>query len=65
MEKETGLSPQQAGNLIGCSAYTIKELAREKQIPFYRVGKKYMFTRSALLEWIAAQERSNYIKEDA
>lgn len=60
MQKETGLTPQEAGEMIGCSAYTIKELARGKRIPFYKVGTRYMFTRSALMEWISAQEKSNY-----
>lgn len=58
-EKEVGLTPQEAGSLIGCSAYTIKELARGHRIPFYRVGSKYMFTRSALMRWIAEQEEQN------
>lgn len=59
--KETGLTPVEAGALIGCSAYTIKELARRKEIPHYKVGARYMFTRSALLKWIGEQENKNYI----
>lgn len=59
--KETGLTPVEAGVLIGCSAYTIKELARGKRIPFYKIGTRYMFTRSALLKWIGEQENKNYI----
>lgn len=58
--KETGLTPVEAGALIGCSAYTIKELARGKRIPFYKVGTRYMFTRSALLKWVTDQEEKNY-----
>lgn len=61
--KETGLTPVEAGALIGCSAYTIKELARRKKIPHYRVGARYMFTRSSLLKWMADQEEKNYIKK--
>ena len=60
--KETGLTPAEAGALIGCSAYTIKELARGNKIPFYRIGSRYMFTRSALIKWISDQENKNYIK---
>ena len=60
--KETGLTPQEAGDLLGCSAYTIKELARGNRIPFYRVGNRYRFTRSTLIEWMAAQEQKNYKK---
>lgn len=59
-EKDIGLTPAEAGALIGCSAYTIKELARENKIPFYRIGSRYMFTKSALLKWITEQEEKNY-----
>lgn len=59
-KKETGLTPVEAGALIGCSAYTVKELARGNRIPFYKIGIRYMFTRSALLKWIAEQESENY-----
>lgn len=64
MYRETGLTPQEAGELIGCSAYTVKELARGNRIPFYRVGSRYLFTRAALMDWIADQEKNNYRKED-
>lgn len=60
--KETGLTPQEAGALIGCSAYTIKELARGNRIPFYRIGNRYMFCRSTLMKWIAEQEEKNYTR---
>jgi len=58
--KETGLTPKEASTLIGCKEYTIKELARGKRIPHYRVGNRYRFTRSALLKWMADQEKENY-----
>lgn len=60
MKKETGLTPQEAGALVGCSAYTIKELARGGRIPFYKVGSMYRFTRSTLIEWMSEQETRNY-----
>ena len=59
-DKETGLTPQEAAEIVGCSVYTIKELARGYRIPFYKVGVRYMFTRSALVDWIRQQENSNY-----
>ena len=60
MKKETVLTPQEAGALVGCSAYTIKELARGGRIPFYKVGSMYRFTRSTLIEWMSEQETRNY-----
>lgn len=62
--KESGLTPEEAADFIGCSPYTIKELARWKRIPFYRVGVRYRFRKSALLEWISEQENQNYYKEE-
>lgn len=64
MYRETGLTPKEAGELIGCSAYTVKELARGNRIPFYRVGSRYLFTRATLMDWITDQEQNNYRKED-
>ncbi len=60
--KETGLTPTEASALIGCSAYTIKELARRNEIPFYKVGNRYRFTKLALLKWMADQEGKNYTR---
>lgn len=60
--KETGLTPVEAAALIGCSVYTIKELARGNKLPFYKIGSRYRFTRSALLKWMTDQEEKNYIK---
>lgn len=60
--KETGLTPAEAAALIGCSVYTIKELARGNKLPFYKIGSRYRFTRSALLKWMTDQEEKNYIK---
>jgi excisionase family DNA binding protein len=62
-EKSTGLTPKEAAEFIGCSEYTIKQLAREKRIPHYRIGVRIMFTRPALVKWIANQEKRNYIFE--
>lgn len=61
--KQTGLTPKEAAAFIGCSEYTIKELAREKRIPHYRVGVRIMFTRTALQKWMADQENRNYQRE--
>ena len=63
-QKDLGLTPQEAGELIGCSAYTIKELARGKRIPFYKIGTRYLFSRSALLDWVRAQEKENYDRQE-
>lgn len=58
--KETGLTPEEAGLLIGCSAYTVKFMARNGEIPHYKAGTRYRFTRAALLRWMEQQENDNY-----
>lgn len=55
--KETGLTPAEAGAIIGRSAYTIKEYARNNRLPHYKVGNRYLFTRAALMNWIKEQEQ--------
>lgn len=62
-EKEMGLKPKEAATLIGCSVYTIKQLAREKKIPHYKVGVRFLFSRAALEKWVFNQEKRNYYSE--
>ncbi|NMA66594.1 MAG: helix-turn-helix domain-containing protein [Clostridiaceae bacterium] len=54
-----GMNTKEASQFIGCSAYTIRELARQKRIPHYRVGNRIMFKRETLLKWIKKQEERN------
>lgn len=63
-EKEMGLTPEEAGALIGCSAYTVKDYCRRNAIPFYKIGTRYRFTRASLKKWSADQEKENYKKEN-
>ena len=58
--KQTGLTPEEAGQILGCSAYTVKDLARRNKIPFYKIESRYRFCRESLLEWIATQQKENY-----
>lgn len=55
-----GMNTKEAAQFIGCSAYTIRELARQKKTPHYRVGNRIMFTRETLLRWIEKQEVRNW-----
>lgn len=59
-EKATGLNPKEAAAFIGCSEYTIKQLAREKRIPHYKVGVRILFMRASLEKWIENQEKENF-----
>lgn len=55
--KETGLTPEEAAAIIGCSAYTVKEWARKDKIPSYRVGNRIRFRRVDLVHWIDLEIR--------
>lgn len=55
-----GMSTKEASKFIGCSAYTIRELARKKQIPHYRIGSRIMFSKQSLIKWINKQENRNW-----
>ncbi|SKA98629.1 DNA binding domain-containing protein, excisionase family [Caloramator quimbayensis] len=55
-----GMDTKEASIFIGCSAYTIRELARKKQIPHYKIGNRIMFTKQALIKWIDKQESRNW-----
>lgn len=59
--KEKGITTAEASEYIGCSAYTIRQMAREKLIPHYRINSKILFTKVGLDTWIKDQEIKNYI----
>lgn len=54
------LTSLEASQLIGCSKYTILELARQGRIPHHKVGNRVMFTCDGLQQWIDAQEKKSW-----
>ena len=54
------LTPKEAATLIGCSEYTIKEMARQGKIPSYRSGNRIKFTYEGLGAWIRYQEEQSW-----
>lgn len=46
---------KQAAELLNVSGKTIYRWLAASQIPFYRVGSQYRFSRSELLRWVAAK----------
>ncbi len=60
--KRLNLSPKEAAELVGCSEYTIKELARQKRIPSHKVGGLIKFTREGLEAWIQVQEKKSWVR---
>lgn len=49
------ITAQEAGELLRIPRSTVYELARNRRIPFVKVGRRILFVRQSLLEWIAAQ----------
>lgn len=46
------LNVEEAAGYLGFSPYTIREKAREGDIPGRKVGKEWRFSRRMLLEWL-------------
>lgn len=49
------MTAQEVAELLRVPRSTIYELARNRRIPFVKVGRRTLFVQQALLEWIAAQ----------
>jgi excisionase family DNA binding protein len=60
-EQDTLLTTRQASALICYKASTIYGLVKENKIPHVKARGKLLFSRNALLEWIAATDL-NYSK---
>lgn len=50
------LNVEQAAEFLGFSPYTVREKAREGEIPGRKVGREWRFSRTALLEWLREGE---------
>jgi excisionase family DNA binding protein len=49
------LTASEAGELLRVPRSTVYELARNRRIPFVKVGRRTLFVQQALVEWIAAE----------
>jgi excisionase family DNA binding protein len=49
------MTAQEVAELLRVPRSTVYELARNRRIPFVKVGRRTLFVQQALLEWIAAQ----------
>jgi excisionase family DNA binding protein len=46
---------QEVAELLRVPRSTVYELARNRRIPFLKVGRRTLFAQQTLLDWIAAQ----------
>jgi excisionase family DNA binding protein len=49
------LTATEAGEILRVPRSTVYELARNRRIPFVKVGRRTLFVEKALIDWIAAQ----------
>lgn len=53
------LSIREAARLLGVCERTIWTLTKERQLPHVRIGRRVLFSRKALHDWITQQEAAN------
>ena len=56
--ENTVFNINQVANYLGCSVQTIRTRIKEGEIPTYQIGRKYLFRKSKIDEWIAEKELS-------
>jgi excisionase family DNA binding protein len=49
------MTAEEVAELLRVRPSTVYELARNRRIPFLKVGRRTLFARESLLDWIAAQ----------
>jgi excisionase family DNA binding protein len=49
------LNVEEAAGYLGFSPYTIREKARDGEIPGRKIGKEWRFSRRMLLKWLEAE----------
>lgn len=52
------LDVEGAASMLGISAYTVRQMARERVLPALRLGRYWRFRRSSLEQWITDKERA-------
>lgn len=63
MQKAT-MEAKQAAQYIGCSYWTILELAKKGMIPHIRLGHRVLFRELALDQWMDEKEKQSTAKTE-
>lgn len=61
MERIT-ITVKEAADFLGVSKDLLYNLVRTKEIPHVRVGKRILFRKPMLEEWLEAQEKQSTVK---
>ena len=54
---------KEVANYLNCSISSIRNLVRNKEIPYFRIGNKLNFNKEAVDNWIYNQELRNMQNE--
>ena len=57
--KRTTLTMKEAAEYLGISYWLVNQLVRKKQIPYCKVGGKYLFRVQALDEYLENMEQQS------
>ena len=55
---------KEVANYLNCSISSIRNLVRNKEIPYFRIGNKLNFNKEAVDNWIYNQELRNMQNEE-
>lgn len=55
---------KEVAQYLKCSVSGIRNLVRDKEIPFYRIGNRLFFKKASIDLWINNQEFSNMQESD-
>lgn len=57
--KRTTLTMKEASEYLGISYWLINQLVKRKEIPFLKLGGKYLFRVAALEDYLNAKEQQS------
>lgn len=53
------LNVEQVADLLGLGRNTVYDAANRGEIPHRRIGRRLLFSRTAVLEWLAGKKPAN------
>ena len=53
------LTAGEASRFLRISKTTLYKLAREGQVPAYKIGREWRFIKNVLLEWVVVNSKHN------
>ncbi len=51
------LTINQLAKIIPFAPWSIRKMCRERRIPYFRLGGRYLFKKSSISQWISKSEK--------